>query len=183
MVIGAPAITHSFVVTPICKFTVYERLAFLGLSRPTDKIGRTSTMKSRYEQTDSSSYGVIANNHRCELSPKYGIAIFVQNNYHGTTDHRTTQCVFATQHTMFTNTTIQIQKKLIRKKHGSRFAPGVVDIPPPELPIPEIHVMDTILTWIGFDQQTTRDRIREEGFGTYTDLMSTKAKDIRTTNP
>jgi hypothetical protein len=41
-------------------------------------------------------------------------------------------------------------------------------------------VIDTILTWIGFDQQATRDSIREEGFGNFTDLMSTKEKDIST---
>jgi hypothetical protein len=46
------------------------------------------------------------------------------------------------------------------------------------LPGPIPPVMDTILTWIGFDQETTRDRIRDEGFGTFADLMSTKAKDI-----
>ena len=56
--------------------------------------------------------------------------------------------------------------------------PGVGDLPLPEPPVPVIPVMDTVLTWIGFDQQATRDRIREEGFGNFTDLMSTKEKDI-----
>ena len=51
--------------------------------------------------------------------------------------------------------------------------PGAVLVPPPIPP-----VMDTILTWIGFDQEATRDCIRTEGFGTFADFMSTKAKDI-----
>jgi hypothetical protein len=39
--------------------------------------------------------------------------------------------------------------------------------------------MDTVLTWIGFDQEATRDRICSEGFETFDDLMSMKEKDIR----
>lgn len=55
-------------------------------------------------------------------------------------------------------------------------AAAVVVVPAVVEPTP---VMDTILTWIGFDQQATRDRIRDEGFGSFEDLMSTKEKDIR----
>jgi hypothetical protein len=40
-------------------------------------------------------------------------------------------------------------------------------------------VMDTILEWIGFDQEATRTRIREEGFETFADLATMKEKDIR----
>jgi hypothetical protein len=42
------------------------------------------------------------------------------------------------------------------------------------------RVMDVILEWrIGFDQATTRDRIREEGFETFDDLLvNMKEKDI-----
>jgi hypothetical protein len=46
------------------------------------------------------------------------------------------------------------------------------DDPPPA-------VMDTVLTWIGFDQVNTRNRIREEGFETFEDLATMKEKDIR----
>ena len=51
--------------------------------------------------------------------------------------------------------------------------PGEVAGPPPP------PVMDTILEWIGFDQEATRDRIREEGFETFADLATMKEKDIR----
>jgi hypothetical protein len=44
---------------------------------------------------------------------------------------------------------------------------------------PPVHVMDIVLAWIGFDQQATRDRIREEGFETFDDLVGMKEKDIR----
>ena len=44
---------------------------------------------------------------------------------------------------------------------------------------PPRPVMDTILEWIGFDQEATRDRIREEGFETFADLAMMKWKDIR----
>ena len=40
-------------------------------------------------------------------------------------------------------------------------------------------VMDTILGWIGFEQEATRTRIREEGFDTFADLATMKEKDIR----
>ena len=46
------------------------------------------------------------------------------------------------------------------------------------VPVVAPPVMDTILTWIGFVQQATRDSIREKGFGNFTDLMSTKENDI-----
>ena len=46
----------------------------------------------------------------------------------------------------------------------------VVDKPP---------VMDTVLLWIGFDQEATRDRLREEGFESFGDLATMKEKDIR----
>ena len=41
----------------------------------------------------------------------------------------------------------------------------------------EPPIMDTILTWVGFDQVATRDRIREEGFGSFDDLMPMKEKE------
>jgi hypothetical protein len=46
----------------------------------------------------------------------------------------------------------------------------VVDKPP---------VMDTVLMWIGFDQEATRDRLRKEGFESFGDLATMKEKDIR----
>jgi hypothetical protein len=49
--------------------------------------------------------------------------------------------------------------------------PAAVDVPNP--------VMDTILEWIGFEQDATRARIREEGFETFADLATMKEKDIR----
>jgi hypothetical protein len=57
-------------------------------------------------------------------------------------------------------------------------AVGAVEVD--AVPVVAPPVMDTILTWIGFDQQATPDRIREEGFGNFADLMSTKEKDIST---
>ena len=39
--------------------------------------------------------------------------------------------------------------------------------------------MDTILQWIGFDQEATCTRIRDEGFDTFADLATIKEKDIR----
>lgn len=50
------------------------------------------------------------------------------------------------------------------------------DVAPPPPPPP---VMDIILSWIGFDQEATRARIREEGFETFADLATMKEKDIR----
>ena len=49
----------------------------------------------------------------------------------------------------------------------------VVEVAPPP------PMMDTILGWIGFDQEATRTRIREEGFDTFSDLATMKEKDIR----
>ena len=46
------------------------------------------------------------------------------------------------------------------------------EAPPPPM-------MDTILEWIGFEQEATRTRIREEGFDTFADLATMKEKDIR----
>ena len=43
----------------------------------------------------------------------------------------------------------------------------------------EPPVMDTILTWIGFNQQATRERLREEGLGSFNEIMPMKEKDIR----
>ena len=40
-------------------------------------------------------------------------------------------------------------------------------------------VMDTILTWIGLDQEAARNCIWERGFGSFSDLMPKKEKDIR----
>ena len=45
------------------------------------------------------------------------------------------------------------------------------EAPPPPM-------MDTILEWIGFEQEATRTRIREEGFDTFADLATMKEKDI-----
>ena len=50
----------------------------------------------------------------------------------------------------------------------------VIDHPPPDG-----NVMDTALTWIGFANQATRNRIQLEGFGSFDDLKSMKEKDIR----
>jgi hypothetical protein len=49
-------------------------------------------------------------------------------------------------------------------------APEVAPAPPP---------MDIILTWIGFEQQAIRERIRTEGFESFDDLLAMKEKDIR----
>ena len=59
-----------------------------------------------------------------------------------------------------------------------------MNILPPVADIPDVAVeppvMDTMLTWVGFDQIATRIRICEEGFGSFDDLMPTmKEKDIR----
>jgi hypothetical protein len=43
---------------------------------------------------------------------------------------------------------------------------------------PSPPMMDTILEWIGFEQEVTRTRIREEGFDTFADLATMKEKDI-----
>jgi hypothetical protein len=51
-------------------------------------------------------------------------------------------------------------------------------IPDPEAVV-DPPVMDTVLTWIGFDQEATRARIRAEGFDTFADLAIMKEKDIR----
>lgn len=57
----------------------------------------------------------------------------------------------------------------------------IEEIPPAEAAeIQPPPVMDTILNWIGFEQQeATRERIREEGFASFADLMPMKEKDIR----
>ena len=47
----------------------------------------------------------------------------------------------------------------------------VVQEPPP--------VMDTILTWIGFEQDATRERLLEEGFESFADVLAMKEKDVR----
>jgi hypothetical protein len=36
----------------------------------------------------------------------------------------------------------------------------------------------TRLTWIGFDQEATRIRLREEGFESFTDILTLKEKDV-----
>jgi hypothetical protein len=46
-------------------------------------------------------------------------------------------------------------------------------------PPPDGNVMDTTLTWIGIDNEATRNRIQVEGFGSFDDLASMKEKDIR----
>jgi hypothetical protein len=45
--------------------------------------------------------------------------------------------------------------------------------------VEEPPVMDTVLMWIGFEQEATRNRIREEGFESFDDLATMKEKDIR----
>ena len=44
---------------------------------------------------------------------------------------------------------------------------------------PVINEMDLALTWIGFDNEATRDRIQVEGFASFDDLKSMKEKDVR----
>jgi hypothetical protein len=56
----------------------------------------------------------------------------------------------------------------------------IEEIPPAEAAeIQPPPIMDTILSWIGFEQEATRERIREEGFASFADLMPMKEKDIR----
>jgi hypothetical protein len=45
----------------------------------------------------------------------------------------------------------------------------VVQEPPPP-------VMDTILTWIGFEQEATRIRLLEEGFESFPDALAMKER-------
>ena len=52
----------------------------------------------------------------------------------------------------------------------------VVNEPPPA---PMAQVMDTILTWIGFDQEETRERLQAEGFESFDDILAMKEKDVR----
>ena len=59
------------------------------------------------------------------------------------------------------------------KKMDIELLGEVVEVAPPP------PMMDTILGWIGFDQEATRTRIREEGFDTFSDLATMKEKDIR----
>ena len=39
--------------------------------------------------------------------------------------------------------------------------------------------MDTILTWIGFEQEGTRARLVDEGFESFADVLVMKEKDVR----
>ena len=39
-------------------------------------------------------------------------------------------------------------------------------------------VMDTVLTWIGFEAEATRIRLQEEGLATFDDIVIMKEKDI-----
>lgn len=48
-----------------------------------------------------------------------------------------------------------------------------------EVPPPNGDTMNLALTWIGFDNEATRNRIQVEGFGSFDDLKSMKEKDIR----
>lgn len=50
----------------------------------------------------------------------------------------------------------------------------VIDEPPPPPP-----VMDTILAWIGFEQEATRALLMEEGFESFSDVLAMKEKDVR----
>ncbi|KAI2502319.1 hypothetical protein MHU86_12123 [Fragilaria crotonensis] len=57
-----------------------------------------------------------------------------------------------------------------------------VDVPPEEVPALE-NLMDTALQWIGFTTAAMRERIQQEGFGTFEDLLiSLNEKDIRDMN-
>ena len=47
----------------------------------------------------------------------------------------------------------------------------VVQEPPP--------VMDTILSWIGFEQDATRECLLEEGFESFANVLAMKEKDVR----
>ena len=40
-------------------------------------------------------------------------------------------------------------------------------------------VMDTILTWIGFEQEATRELLLEEGFESFVDVLAMREKDVR----
>jgi hypothetical protein len=53
-------------------------------------------------------------------------------------------------------------------------SPAGVDVPPPPPPI-----VDTVLTWIGFNIYITRDHIRADGFDTFDNLATMKENDIR----
>jgi hypothetical protein len=56
------------------------------------------------------------------------------------------------------------------------------DPPAPAIEVvdpPVINEMDLALTWIGFDNEATRDRIQDEGFASFDDLKSMKEKDVR----
>jgi hypothetical protein len=39
-------------------------------------------------------------------------------------------------------------------------------------------VMETILTWIGFEQNDTRERLLEEGFESFADVLAMREKDV-----
>lgn len=44
---------------------------------------------------------------------------------------------------------------------------------------PQPPVMDTNLTWIGFEQEATRQLLLEEGFESFADVLAMKEKDVR----
>ena len=44
---------------------------------------------------------------------------------------------------------------------------------------PIVNGMETALTWIGFDNAATRNRIQVEGFAEFSDLMTMNEKDVR----
>jgi hypothetical protein len=44
---------------------------------------------------------------------------------------------------------------------------------------PSDAVMETILTWIGFEQEATRVRLVDEGFESFADILAMKEKDVR----
>jgi len=48
---------------------------------------------------------------------------------------------------------------------------AVDDVVPP--------VMDTILSWIGFEQDDTRERLLQEGFESFADVLAMREKDVR----
>ena len=55
--------------------------------------------------------------------------------------------------------------------------PAVVVIPPPP-PVPEIDQIKEILNWIGFTDAAQRDRICNDAFTNYADILSMNEKDV-----
>jgi hypothetical protein len=58
-------------------------------------------------------------------------------------------------------------------------AEAIQDAVAQQQPPAVVPVMDTVLEWIGFNIEATRERIRAEGFEGFDDLVAMKEKDIR----